>query len=74
MEARSLETGLPLIVCNRSGRDRTLDFTGAESIVAIAGHRVLSARPDRSAVLICDWDRETLALLSREWDVSEITR
>jgi predicted amidohydrolase len=72
-EARSLETGLPLIVCNRGGRDRTLDFTGAESIVAIAGHRVLSARPDRSIVLTCEWDRETLTLLSPKWEVSEIT-
>lgn len=72
-EARSLETGLPLIVCNRAGRDRTLDFTGAESIVAIAGHRILSARPDRSVILTCDWDRETLTLLSPEWEVSEIT-
>jgi N-carbamoylputrescine amidase len=72
-EARSLETGLPLIVCNRTGRDRSLDFTGAESIVAIAGHRVLSARPDRSVILTCDWERETLTLLSTEWEVSEIT-
>jgi len=72
-EARSLDTGLPLIVCNRGGRDRTLDFTGAESIVAIAGRRVLSARPDRSAVLTCDWDRGGLTLLSAEWDASEIT-
>ena len=66
--------GPPVIVCNRGGRDRTLDFTGAESIVAIAGRRVLSARPDRSAVLTCDWDRAGLTLLSREWDVSEIAR
>jgi predicted amidohydrolase len=72
-EARSLETGLPLIVCNRGGRDRTLDFTGAESIVAIAGHRVLSARPDRSVILTCDWDQEPLTLLSSEWEVSEIS-
>jgi 5-aminopentanamidase len=72
-EARSLETGLPVIVCNRGGRDRTLDFTGAESIVAIAGHRVLSVRPDRSVILTCDWDRETLRLLSSKWEVRQIT-
>ena len=72
-EARSLETGLPLIVCNRGGRDRTLDFTGAESIVAIAGQRVLSARPERSVILTCEWDRETLTLLSSKWEVGEIT-
>jgi N-carbamoylputrescine amidase len=72
-EARSLETRLPIIVCNRGGRDRTLDFTGAESIVAIAGHRILSARPDCSVILTCDWDGETLSLLSSKWEVSEIT-
>jgi N-carbamoylputrescine amidase len=71
-EARSLDTGLPVIVCNRGGRDRTLDFTGAESVVAIAGRRVLSARPDRSSVLACDWDRDGLTLLSSEWEVTPI--
>ena len=71
-EARSLETGLPLIVCNRAGRDRRLSFVGAESVVVIGGQRVLVAHPDGSVILSCDWDRETLALVSRKWEVAEV--
>ena len=33
-ERCSRETGLPLLVCNRTGIDRTLRFTAAESLVA----------------------------------------
>jgi predicted amidohydrolase len=50
------DTGAPLFVCNRTGPDRTLDFTAAESIVARDGARLLSLRSDRSAVFLLDWD------------------
>jgi predicted amidohydrolase len=50
------DTGLPLVVCNRTGPDRTLNFTEAETVVAKDGRRLLSLRSDRSAIFIVDWD------------------
>ncbi|MEO8327912.1 MAG: hypothetical protein ABI618_18835 [Nitrospirota bacterium] len=50
------DTGLPLLVCNRSGPDRTLDFTSAESVVAKDGKRLLTFSSDRSTVFTLDWN------------------
>jgi len=55
-ETRTEETGLPLIVCNRTGTERTLDFWKAPSLAVKNGKRLLSHTSDRSAVLMCDWD------------------
>ena len=55
-EQRSQETGLPLIVCNRTGSEKTLDFRKAPSLVVKNGDRLLSHASDRSAVLTFDWD------------------
>lgn len=55
-EQRSHETGLPVIVCNRTGAEQTLDFWKAPSLVAKNGDRLLSHTSDRSAVLTFDWD------------------
>ena len=41
-ERATADTGLPLIVCNRTGKDTTLSFVGAESVVAHGGERLLS--------------------------------
>ena len=50
------DTGLPLLVCNRTGRDRTLDFTNAESVVVKDGRRLMSMSSQQSAIFIIDWD------------------
>jgi predicted amidohydrolase len=55
-ERCSKDTGLPLLVCNRTGVDGTLDFTRAESVVAIGGRRRLSLSSAASAVFLIDWD------------------
>lgn len=55
-EARSRETGLPFIVCNRTGRDEPLDFSGAESLVIVAGDRLMAHRSANAAALTFDWD------------------
>jgi N-carbamoylputrescine amidase len=55
-EARTKETGLSLIVCNRTGAEKTLDFWKAPSLVVRDGERVLTHISDRSAVLTFDWD------------------
>jgi N-carbamoylputrescine amidase len=55
-EKRSAETGLPVWVCNRTGVEPGLDFTGGESIVAVGGNRVLEYDAPEPAVLLFDWD------------------
>lgn len=61
------DTGLPLIVCNRTGPDRTLDFTKAETVVVKDGRRLLSLSSDRSAIFIIDWDLQTQTLARQEY-------
>lgn len=63
-EARTKETGLPLIVCNRTGTERTLDFLSAPSLAAKNGKRWLCHTSDRSAVLTFDWNFTTMKPVS----------
>ena len=58
-ERCSRETGLPLLVCNRTGIDRTLRFTAAESIVVKDGQRLCSFASERSVMFLIEWDLET---------------
>ncbi len=55
-EQRSAETGLPLFVCNRTGRESTLSFLEAESLVIRNGERLLAHRSPNSVVLTFHWD------------------
>lgn len=71
-EARSKETGLPVIVCNRTGAERTLDFWKAPSLVLKKGERLLSHTSDRTAVLTFDWDFGTMLPLSTVYRASYI--
>lgn len=67
-EQRTIDTGLPIMVCNRSGiEDESLDFRQAESIVAQHGRRLLSGTCGRSVVLSFDWDTDAMALLSTDF-------
>ena len=52
------DTGLPLLVCNRTGIDRTLSFTNAESVVVKDGQRLVSFASERSTICMIDWDVE----------------
>ena len=74
-EQRTLDTGLPIMVCNRSGWEADdLDFTEAVSVVASGGKRVLEAYcGDDSAVLVFDWDLEAMEPTSREYEVHLLT-
>ena len=67
-EQRTIDTGLPIMVCNRSGKERAdLDFREAVSVVARDGVRVLSAYSDRSVVLTFDWDLDDMAPVSPDF-------
>lgn len=57
-EAVSAATSLPIFVCNRTGQERQIDFTIAQSVVASAGKRVVSFTAPRSAIFLVDWDFE----------------
>jgi predicted amidohydrolase len=68
-EQRSLDTGLPIMVCNRTGVEpEELDYRKAESVVAQQGKRLLEATSERSVVLSFDWDMDAMTLLSKEFD------
>lgn len=68
-EQRSLDNGIPIIVCNRSGQeDEELDYREAESVVAKDGRRLLEATSDRSVILSFDWDLDQMTCLSEDFD------
>jgi predicted amidohydrolase len=53
-EARTRDTGLPLIVCNRSGRDGESWMSDAESAIVDRGVKLLSLRSPDSAVFVVE--------------------
>jgi predicted amidohydrolase len=66
-ERCATETGLPLLVCNRTGPDRTLNFIRAESVVVKDGKRLLSFSSERSAIVVIDWDPKIQNLATPEY-------
>jgi predicted amidohydrolase len=66
------DTGLPLLVCNRTGPDRTLDFSGAESVIVQDGQRLLALRSERSVIFTVDWDLGKQTLATREYQRTEL--
>ena len=70
-ERRTLDTGLPIMVCNRSGVEKEeLDYSRAESVVAQDGKRLMSAWSEDTVVLSFDWDLENMTLLSEDYQRS----
>ncbi len=61
------DTGLPLLVCNRTGQDRTLNFTEAETVVVKNGRRLLSLSSERSAIFAVEWDLQTQNVARQEY-------
>ena len=61
------DTGLALMVCNRTGPDRTLDFTEAQSVIVKDGQRLLSFQAEHSAVVLIDWHLETQNLATQQY-------
>jgi predicted amidohydrolase len=54
-ERASLETGRPVLVCNRTGVD-VLDFKAAQSVVAVGGGVSYSHSSPESAIIVVDWN------------------
>jgi predicted amidohydrolase len=53
-EARTLDTGLPMIVCNRTGRDGESHMSAAESVIVDRGVKLLALRSPDSTVFVVD--------------------
>src|ERR671925_1775066 len=53
-EARTLDTGLPMIVCNRTGCDHASQLFDSESVVVDRGEKLLTLRAPESTVFIID--------------------
>lgn len=51
-------TGLPLLVCNRTGMDRFMDFTKAESVIARDGRRLFSFHSAHPSLILVPWNVE----------------
>jgi len=66
------KTGLPLFVCNRTGRDTTLNFTQAVSVVVKDGRRLLSLSSTRSTVFVIDWKLDTQDLATPAYQRIEL--
>ncbi|WP_245741859.1 carbon-nitrogen hydrolase family protein [Anaerobacillus arseniciselenatis] len=67
-EQRSIDTGLPIFVCNRTGEDKTVSFWEAESLVIKNGKRLLSHKSAQSTILIFDWNLEDMNLISSDFE------
>jgi len=72
-EKRSLETGVPVWVCNRTGKEHELNFEDAASVVAVGGRRLLSHTSPGSVVLLFDWDIDKKTPLQTEFEVVPIS-
>jgi adenosylcobinamide amidohydrolase/predicted amidohydrolase len=55
-EERTRETGLPLVVNNRTGREPEIDFSAGQSAVSAGGQRLFSFSSPQSRVFYVDWD------------------
>lgn len=53
---RSRETGLPIFVNNRTGKDLTLDSRAAQSVLFHQGQQWFSHTSDDPALIILDWN------------------
>lgn len=54
-EKRSGETGLPLFVANRTGKERQLDLTKAASVYSVNGERRVTHQSEGSRVVLLGW-------------------
>jgi predicted amidohydrolase len=65
-ERVTADTGLSLIVCNRTGEDTILDFRNADSVVAESGERKLSLASANAVIFMIEWDARRQSLAAPE--------
>lgn len=57
-EKRSRETGLPMVVVNRGGKEPELDFSHGESAISVSGKRQLTFTAPEGDIFYVDWNRK----------------
>lgn len=67
-EKCSLRTGLPMIVCNQTGKNKWMNFTLAESVYVEEGKAKLTYKGEE-AILLFEWDEKTEKGSSSEFTV-----
>lgn len=68
-EERSKETGLTVVVCNRTGKEDEMDFRGSVSAVVVDGERKLVYDAPEAAVLCAEFD-DDWRLVSKGFEIS----
>ncbi len=56
--ARARETGLPLVISNRTGKEPEIDFSNGASTVLAEGKPVLTFTSPKAKTFYVDWDRK----------------
>ena len=68
-ERCSQVAGLPVWVCNQTGKHESLDFSQAESAVVDGGKKQFTYSGLEQAVLLFDWDPGERCVISRQFTV-----
>lgn len=55
-EARTLETGLSLVVANRTGKEPDIDFSAGESAIVAGGRKLMIFTSGITRIIYVDWD------------------
>jgi 5-aminopentanamidase len=55
-EQRTIDTGLPLFVCNRTGVEFDFDMRDGESVIVNAGQRLVRHISAHSSILLAEWE------------------
>lgn len=71
-EQRSKETGLCLFVCNRTGIEKSLIFSGGSSVVVAAGRRIIDYSDKQSAILSIDVNSGDWFPLSEQFNILKV--
>jgi len=56
-ERRTRESGIPMVIVNRGGKEPELDFSAGESAVSLRGKRLFSFTAADGGVFYVDWNR-----------------
>jgi len=68
-EQRTQETGLTMIVCNRTGKENKMNFNGSTSAVVVNGERVVIYADESEAILTIEVDSRTWQPLRNQFEV-----
>ena len=68
-EQRTQETGLTMIVCNRTGKENKMNFNGSTSAVVVNGERVVTYSDESEAILTVEVDAQTWRPLRNQFQV-----